>query len=142
MIKKPFFRQSKKTYLIFTVIGFVLMATGFIAEWYFKSDSHILGFCAGAGSALTALGAVGFILIKRKPVDPRQQSINENDERNIKIREVSAYGTYFVTLFALVAAIVVFLVLDYNVPCYITIGVMYIHVISYFFFLHRNSKKY
>lgn len=41
-----------------------------------------------------------------------RQEINENDERNIKIREKSAYGTFFVTLFCLAAANVVFLFLN------------------------------
>jgi uncharacterized membrane protein len=67
------------------------------------------------------------IMLRRKPEDVRQQKINENDERNRKAREKSAYGTFFVTMFGLSAAEIVFLYLDYMIPCFTVLGLMTIH---------------
>ncbi|MDR1117091.1 MAG: hypothetical protein LBL09_02450 [Oscillospiraceae bacterium] len=144
MNKKPIVKHSKKLYILLVCLGLALMAAGAIAEQSsFASGlpGRFLGFGAGLGSAAAALGSVGLILLRRKPEDARQQEINENDERFIKIREKSAQSTWYVTLTSLLALEFVFLFLDYMIPCFIVIGVMAVHVISYFAFLYRNSKK-
>lgn len=140
MIKKPVVKQTKKFYIFLVCFGLLLLAGGIIAE-ALDFDNRLLGFGSGLGCAAIALGVVGMVSLKRKPADARQHAINENDERFIKIREKSAYGTFFVTMISLSVVELVFVWLDYLIPCYIIIGLMAIHVFSYFIFLYLNNKK-
>ena len=144
MIKKPLFNKSKVAFISLVCLGIVLMIAGAIANYYLEDDSlggRMLGAGAGFGSAIVAVAAVNLILIKRNPDKQRQQEINEKDERSIRIREKSAQSTWYVTLFSLLALEFAFLFLDYLIPCYVVIGVMVIHVVSYFIFIYRNNKK-
>lgn len=88
------------------------------------------------------MGCVGMVSLKRKPEDIRQQEINEKDERFIKIREKSAYATFYVTMIGLSVVELVFAWLEYLIPCFIIIGLMAVHIISYFVFLYRYNRKF
>lgn len=148
MIKKPIVKKSKKLYMFLVCFGMLLIAAvtliGFVTEYNAEQNtlsSRLIGFGSGFGSAFVAAGSIGLILMRKKPEDVRQQKIDENDERNIRIREKSAYGTYFITIFSLMAVGMVFVLLDYIIPAYIIIGVMAINVFSYFVFIYHNNKK-
>jgi len=137
-------KKSKKLFTYLVGLGLLLMAAGAVLGGFMKDDSlgsRIIGFGAGFGSAIVAVAAVNLILLRRNPDARREQEINEKDERHINIRERSAYNTFFVTTFSLFAAAFVFMCLDYWVSCFITIGLLFIHCISYFVFLHHNSKR-
>lgn len=140
MVKKPLFKKRKGLFILLVCCGLALLLAGFIAN-YFELDNRFFGFASGIGCAAIALGFVGMVSLKRKPEDVKQQEINENDERSIKIREKSAYSTFFVTMIGLSAVELTFVWLDYIVPCFIIIGLMSVHVISYFIFLYRNNNK-
>lgn len=140
MIKKPLFKRSMKLYLILIITGTVLSAAGAItyATGHF---SRVAEFGAGLGSAAIFLGSIGMIALRKKPCDARQAKIDIYDERNIKIREKSAHDTFYITLIALAASQLAFVFLDQIVPCFIVLGVMAVHVISYFIMLSYNNKK-
>ena len=144
MSKKPLFNKSKLAFISLVCLGALLMAAGAIANHYLEDDTlggRMFGAGAGFGSAIVGVAAVNLMLEKRNPDRQKQQEIYEKDERFVKIREKSAQSTWYVTLFSLLALEFAFLFLDYMIPCYIVIGVMAIHVFSYFVFIHRNSKR-
>lgn len=143
MNNKTCAKKTSKCFIVLICIGIVLMVVGGIAAYYIKESalgSRILGFGAGFGSAIFAVGVVSHVVARLKPDAARQQHISEKDERLIRIREKSAYGTYFVTLFALAIATFVFMCFDMWMACAMAIVVMFVHCISYFVFLYRNNK--
>jgi uncharacterized membrane protein len=137
-------KKSNRLFILFICMGAVLMIAGAVAGYYTQDNDlggRIFGFGAGFGSAVVAVGSVSLILARRKPNAERQREIDEKDERNIKIRERSAYGTYFVTMFSLSIATFVFVCLGSWLACLIALGLLFIHCISYLMFIYLNGKK-
>jgi uncharacterized membrane protein len=140
MTKKSLVKKTGRTYTIFACLGVLLMIAGGYAKKH-GFDNRFLDFGAGLGVVAAILGSVGMILFRKNPHGEFQQKIEENDERNIKIREKAAYSTFFVTLSGLSVVEIVFLYLDYMIPCFIVLGLMSIHVASYFLFMYQNDKS-
>jgi uncharacterized membrane protein len=140
MKKNPFFKRNEKLYMFLVCFGIVLIGAGSVVKGS-GIEPRFFEFAAGIGSAAVGLGAVGLILIRKKPETVQQQEIEQNDERNIKIREKSAYGTFFVMMLALLAAEIAFLVLDMWLACLVVIGVMAVHVGSFLILLYINNKR-
>ena len=138
-MKKPLIKKSKGLYILVICAGFVLAALGILAG-VFGMDGRFLGFGVGLGSGIAACGFVGLMLLRQKPGDKRQREIGENEERNIKIREKAAMDAYYITLIAIFVVNFVFMFLNYTIPCFITSGLLGLHVIGYFVCLYRNAK--
>ena len=104
-------------------------------------ENRLFEFFGGVGGAITALGSVGLIRFRVNPKSVKEHEIANKDERNIKIREKSAYSSFFVTLIALSITELVFVVLD-NIAVCITITIlMGVHVLSYLLTLHFNNNR-
>lgn len=132
--------MSSRLCLLLLAVGVILNAAGVLTHAPGRS-SRIAEFGAGLGSGAIILGCIGMIRLRKKPYDPRRAEIDKNDERLVKIRETSAQGTFYVTLIALNAAVLAFLFLDQIVACFITLGVMAVHVMCYFIMLIYYNKK-
>ena len=133
-------KKKKGYYILIVALGMVLMLSGILVE-YLVGESRYLGFASGFGAAMIGVGVMNLFLITRKPEVIKQQEINQKDERFVKIREKSAYTTFFVTLFGMVAVEMIFLFMDYMIPCFIVIGLMAVHVISLFVSIYHYNKK-
>lgn len=133
-------KKKKGNYILIVALGMVLMLSGILVE-YLVGESRYLGFASGFGAAIIGVGVMNLFLITRKPEVIKQQEINEKDERLVKIREKSAYTTFFITLFGMAAVEMIFLFMDYMIPCFIIIGLMAVHVISLFVFIYHYNKK-
>jgi uncharacterized membrane protein len=120
--------------------GWALLLFGTVAK-IFDYGQSVSGFALGVGCGFIAVGTALMYRRFRNPKQAREEEIVQKDERFIKIREKSAYAMYFVTLFALAIVVFVFLCLDYTIPGYIAIGLIAVHSIGYFIFLHLNNKK-
>ena len=108
MYKKPMIKKSKGLFLSLIGFGLVAILGGCLAEHDRLSNERLLEFASGAGCAIIALGFVGLVSLKRSPKQVKQQEINENDERHIKIREKSAYSMFYVTMIGLSIAVLTF----------------------------------
>ena len=87
------------------------------------------------------IGTVGTIRLRKNPETAKQQDIEAADERNIKIREKSAYSTFFITLLTFAAAMAIF-VLQKNAAAVVVINIfMAVHVFSYLMLLRINSNR-
>lgn len=134
-------KKSKALYIILLIIGVALIVSGILVN-YFLDSSKYLGFGSGLGSAFIAIGIMNLILLKvQKPEVLKQQQINEKDERNIKIREKSAYATFYITMFGLTVVELIFVLLDYVIPGFIVMGLLFIHIISLLLYTAHYSKK-
>ena len=91
MPKKPLFKKTERVYMILVSVGLLLIGTGSLFS-SFNVVSHIFEFGGGFGAALNGIGSVGIIRLRKNPKGVKQQVIEENDERNIMIREKSAYN--------------------------------------------------
>lgn len=144
MNNKPIMKNSKKFFIFLVCLGLAMIAAGIIAGIFTDNDAlsgRLIGCGAGFGSGIVGVAAASLIRLRRKPEIARQQEINENDERLIKIREKSAMDTWYLTLISLVFGEFICLWLDYMIPMGIIIGLMAIHVFGYFILLYNNSKK-
>lgn len=140
MLVKSSAKRGKKFYFVIITIGLVLMAAGALAG-YEGFDGRLIGFGSGLGSAAAALGAVGLITLRRSPEDQRRQEINARDERFVRIREKAAYSTFYVTLIGLAVVELILVALNLLTACFILIGLMAVHVVSYFVFLYRYNER-
>jgi uncharacterized membrane protein len=90
---------------------------------------------------------LGFVVLNvgswelKRFVTTKQQELELNDERNIKVREKSAYNTFYTTLLCLIVAIGTFIVLEIWLATFIISGALAVHVVSYFAFRYINNKK-
>ena len=140
MSKKPLFKKTERVYIIIVCIGLLLIGAGSLVKGM-ESDNRLFEFGAGVGSALVGLGSVGIILIRKNPKSAKQKDIEEHDERNVRIREKSAYTTFFITLIMLAAAVIVFVVLDNVTACIIINIFMAVHVLSYLVLVRINNNR-
>ncbi|MFA7076120.1 MAG: DUF2178 domain-containing protein [Candidatus Izemoplasmatales bacterium] len=123
------------------VIGIILQIFGADNEGTMESLSNVL---KGFGAGIIAVGVANIIrkkLLEKNPQKAKLYEINENDERNIRIREKAGCATWYSTVFILAAISMTFVVLDYHVPGYISIGALFIHVGSMFVYMYIYNKK-
>jgi uncharacterized membrane protein len=136
-------KSNNKLFIFLIVLGIALAAAGFIAGSLTEDDelsSRLIGFGSGFSISIFAVAIVNLVILKINPNIAKEQEINAKDERQIKISEKSALSTFFITIFSLLAAIIVYVFLGFYVPLWITIGLLLIHTISFLIFLHHNRK--
>jgi len=136
-MKKPINTKFAST---MPVIGFLLLAASFLME-HLGVNLIAACFVSGIGCAWVGLGVIGVFVNRLKPESVKKMEIDQKDERNIQIREKSGYVTFLITLFALMLLEFTFLILDNDLACMLTIGVMAIHLLSFFIALFYYDKK-
>ena len=136
-MKKPI---NTKLASAMPVIGFVLLAVSFLLK---NLGANLIATCfiAGIGCAWVGLGVIGIFIKRLKPESVKKMKIDQKDERNIQIREKSGYVAFLITLFTLMLLEFTFLVLDNDLACILTIGVMAVHLVSFFIGLFYYDKK-
>ena len=139
-------KKQFKCYII--CLGIILLVSGFLLKFLFPVSDEILRALTfvliGSGTGIIGAGAAKIIrqrILDKNPQIAKQYEINENDERNILIREKAGYATWYLTLFMLAIISLIFIILDYKVASFILIGVLLIHCISLFVYSHIFSKK-
>ena len=136
-------KLNNKLFIFLAALGIALAAAGFIVGSLTENDElsgRLIGFGSGFGISIFVVAIVNLVKLKRNPNIAKEQEINAKDERQIKISEKSALGSFFITIFSLLSAIIVYVFLGFYVPLWITIGLLLIHVISYLIFLRHNRK--
>ena len=129
------------------VIGFVIgVVLLFIGLFLFINPEQktLRGTCLGVGCGLIGGNIAGIItdsMKKRNPATYKEYEIAEKNERNIALREKAGYITWYMTLLAICILSFVLLFLDYKIPCFLTLGLMGIHIIGYFSALLILDKK-
>lgn len=139
-------KQSKFYGLLF--IGFLLLVAGLLLKFFTPTDEGMVFgltfIMVGLGAGLVgAVGAKVFMerILHRDPVLAKQYEINEKDERNIRLREKAGYASWYSTLLMLSLVALIFLLLDYMVATFILIGVLLVHLLSFFVYVYVYNKK-
>lgn len=133
-------KNKKRMFIILVILGVGLLLSGFIVE-LLMGESRYLGFAMGFGVAITLVATGNLILIRKRPELAKEEEINEKDERFIQIRGHAAQSTFYVSLFGMLAAVLIFLFMNDMSSCFVVIGLMLLHVVSYFALLGHYGKK-
>ena len=135
MTKKSLVKKTGRTYTIFACLGVLLMIAGGYAKKH-GFDNRFLDFGAGLGVVAAILGSVGMILFRKNPHGEFQQKSKKMTSEHKDLRK-GCIQYFLVTLSGLSVVEIVFLYLDYMIPCFIVLGLMSIHVASYFLFMYE-----
>jgi uncharacterized membrane protein len=111
-------------------IGCLLVGVSFLMN-QLNVNPHACSFLSGIGCAFVGMGVIGILIKRIRPEYSKKLEINQNDERNIQIREKSGYIAYLLTLFVFTALEVVFLMLDNQLAGALTILAMSIHITTF-----------
>ena len=134
----------KKSQVIAFYAGIVLFAAGLLCAIIFRdAESALAKLPAVIIATGTGMICVGISLITRfmNPKLAKEYEINEKDERNIRLREKAGLFTWGVTQFVLMAMVLVFLLLDFTVLCWIAYGALAIHNSSLFLGIAIHNRK-
>jgi hypothetical protein len=146
MRRKAKMKKQPKPYI--TCIGIIIIVLGAILAFVFNEAIGIMQnlpfILMGCGAGLTGMGITSFYikwLSKNNPEKLKQMNKEENDERNIRLREKAGYTTWFVTTLVLFGMTMIFVALDYGIARWLSIGVLVIHNISLFVCISIHNKK-
>lgn len=138
--------SNKKLWNLFILVGVITSIFGVVFEINLPDDAHNLsmlaGMFTGLGGAFAAVGIIRLIRYKRTtPEKLKQEEIELKDERNVQILRIShtVASTTATILFAVMAF--VFVWLDYRIPAFISIGAMYIQVLTFFITNKYYNRK-
>lgn len=95
-------KEQKKYGILLLVIGAVLCVVG-----YLLGDAYLSSFYNGLGCAIFACGAVRLVRCRRLGKDPERAADYEamlNDERTVYIANKARSWTFFICLYAQLAA--------------------------------------
>jgi hypothetical protein len=139
-------KKQPKSYVLY--MGIIIFVVGLLLKFLIPASDGALQalpfVLTGFGAGIIGVGVVNIFrkrMIDNNPQKAKQYDINEKDERNIRIREKAGYATWYTTLFVLSAISLTFAVLDYKVASFISIGALFIHIISLFLYIYIYNKK-
>ena len=138
--------KSNKYWGTMVAVGVVTLMFGQIAYKNISNDIHniamLKGMFFGLGISFTVIGLLKLIQNKRTPQEKlKAKEIESKDERNIQILRI-AYSVSNVMATILFAAMAfLFVRLNYVIPAFISLGAIYIQLLT-FIIVHRyyNSK--
>ncbi len=135
-----------KSYVFY--VGVAAFAIGLLLKSFFPEANgamQSLSFVLiGFGSGIIGVGIASLWrqrTLKDHPEKVKQMEIDEKDERNVRLREKAGYATWYVTMFVLAALSMAFVVMDLAIACWLTLGALFVHIISFFVCIGRYNKK-
>jgi uncharacterized membrane protein len=120
--------------------GWGLLSFGFVARQLGYAQ-NALDFAMGIGCGFILVGAISMAVKLRNPKYAKQADVEQRDERNVMLNGKAGYVTFFTTLFALVAMAIVFLAINNETACYITLALLAIHMLTFLIALTYFKKK-
>lgn len=139
-------KKQSKSYIFY--MGIIIFVIGLLLKFLIPVSDGVLKtlpfVLTGFGAGIIGVGVVNIIrkrVIDNNPQKAKQYEIDEKDERNIQIREKAGYATWYTSLFMLSAISLTFVVLDYKVAVFISLGALFIHIISLFVYIYIYNRK-
>ena len=133
-------KMKRIMFITAAIIGVVMLIAGILAQLLLNEPKY-LAFAGGFGLGITIVAIVNLLMMKKHPEKKKEEEICEKDERQVQIRSRAAQNVYFISLFGMVGVELIFLILDYWIPCFIIIGLMAFHVISYALSIRHYENK-
>lgn len=138
--------KQPKSYVLY--MGIIIFVVGLLLKFLIPASDTALQalpfVLTGFGAGIIGVGVVNIFrirMIDSNPKKAKQYEINEKDERNIRIREKAGYVTWYTSLFVLSTISLTFVVLNYIVASFISLGALFIHIISLFVYIYIYNKK-
>jgi len=144
---KSKFRYTLRKYTL--PAGLIIFAiASVIRQVFFDSDNVIIvdyfQFITGLGAGLMLAGAVFRIIFRftdNTPEAVKQREIDENDERNIRIKEKAGYASWYATLLIFIAMALVFIIMDNPLGYWLSAGAVVLHKVILLIFTSIYNKK-
>ena len=99
-------------YILMCLVGTITLITGIVSTSHNIFPDGINGFMTGAGSALLGLGIIYILISKFKPQYYKQITIENNDERNIMIKNKSLALAGQILFYSISALVMICVVLN------------------------------
>jgi uncharacterized membrane protein len=136
----------RKYTLPFGIIIFGIASA--VRQVFSESESVIIidyfHFVAGLGAGLMFVGAIYKVIFRNSDNSPeavKQREIDENDERNIRIKEKAGYASWHATLLIFVAMALIFIIIDYPLGYWLSASAIILHKIILLIFTSVYNKK-
>lgn len=141
--------KSIGKYLVYSLIGFIIMAVGAILAKLTKDTLGIMQTLPyifigiGAGVFGQNLGTTfNFRAMKKDPQFAKQKEIDEKDERNISIRNKSKAKAYDLMVMAFGALMMAFALMEVDWAVVVAIVIVYLFVVfSNIYFISKYNKE-
>jgi 1,4-dihydroxy-2-naphthoate octaprenyltransferase len=126
--------------------GFIVFAVSSAIRQLFPQafDADMTHFAAGMGAGLMLLGVIFTIIFRNSDNDPeaiKRRAIEENDERNIRIKEKAGYASWHTTLILLVVMTLVFIFTDNPLAYWLSALAAVLHKLFLLGFTAMYNKK-
>ena len=139
-------KKQLKPYIFY--VGIVIFAIGLLLNFIVAESDGIsqslTSVLIGLGAGITGGGVAGILLkktLKNNPEKVKEYEIAEKDERNVRLREKAGYSAWYISVFMLAILSLIFLIFDYKLPCFITIGALFVQILSLFVFIYIYNKR-
>jgi len=113
--------------LFYTGFGLLIASSLFYEFINVTLPSGLISFVHGFAIAIMLVGLVFLLINRYSPEGSKQYKIEENDERNIRIKEKAGYASWYATLCIFAIMAFTFLIMGYPVVAYITAGGAVLH---------------
>jgi len=128
------------------VVGIIIFAISSAIRQLFPQafDADMTHFVAGMGAGLMFLGVIFAIIFRNSDNSPeaaKRKTIEENDERNIRIKEKAGYASWHTTLVLLVIMALVFVFIDNPLGYWLSAGAAVLHKLFLMGFTAMYNKK-
>ena len=128
------------------IVGIVVFAVSSAIRQLFPQafDADMIHFVAGMGAGLMFLGVIFAIIFRNSGNSPeavKRRAIEENDERNIRIKEKAGYASWHTTLILLVIMALVFVFTDNPLGYWLSAGAAVLHKLVLLGFTAMYNKK-
>jgi len=128
------------------IVGIVVFAVSSAIRQLFPQafDADMTHFVAGMGAGLIFLGVIFAIIFRNSDNSPetvKHRVIEENDERNIRIKEKAGYASWHTTLILLVIMALVFVFTDNPLGYWLSAGAAVLHKLILLGFTAMYNKK-
>jgi len=141
--------KNIKKYLVYSLIGFIVLAAGAILAKLTRDTQGIMQTLPyifigiGAGVFGQNLGTVFNIhAMKKDPQYAKQKEIAENDERNIVIRNKAKAKAYDLMVMAFGALMMAFALMKVDLVVVIAFVIVYMFVVfSNIYFISKYNKE-
>ncbi len=125
-------KKSKIKSAIITVIGLILSVAGILAVTLFDLGTHAAPYvCIGLGCGLFGQGLGELITRwseKKYPEITRQREIEENDERNIALRDKAQAKAYRIMMFVFGSLTIAFALMNVELRVILLLVAAYLYI--------------
>ncbi|WP_409200447.1 DUF2178 domain-containing protein [Methanobrevibacter sp. DSM 116169] len=137
--------KNKIKYLkISIIIGILLLIVSNILpflNYTFTEDNFWTNMLSCWGAIFLVAGLVRWYMIKKNPTWVETNEIEEYDERNSIIRGQAAYLTFVISTIFLALMSTVFIYLDYLIPLYLSLILLFGQYIVFIVLIKYYSRK-